>query len=107
MPSCLPLPDAGRPSDRGCEDGGFLALSRKCTHLGCAVAWDEQRQLFACPCHASTFDRSGDVRRSPAPRPLDLHPLTIENGKIMVELGVRRRRQSCQPQQLTYPAGRQ
>jgi len=25
------------------EDGGFLAMSGKCTHLGCAVPWDKDK----------------------------------------------------------------
>ena len=38
------------------EDGGFLAVSRKCTHLGCTVPWIDEEKRFACPCHASAFD---------------------------------------------------
>ena len=38
------------------EDGGFLALHRQCTHLGCTVPWVPARQAFVCPCHASAFD---------------------------------------------------
>ena len=37
------------------SDGGFLAISRQCTHLGCTVPWDEAGQRFACPCHASAL----------------------------------------------------
>ena len=84
------------------KDGGFLALSRKCTHLGCAIAWDEEKKLFACPCHASTFDKSGRVLKAPAPRPLDQHPLTIENGRVAIDIETRHRRQSFKPEQLTY-----
>ena len=32
------------------EDGGLLALYRKCTHLGCAVPWDQAAGEFICPC---------------------------------------------------------
>ncbi len=84
------------------EDGGFLALSRKCTHLGCAIAWDEEEKLFACPCHASTFDKHGRVLKTPAPRPLDQHPLAIENGRVTIDIETRRKRQSFRPEQLTY-----
>ena len=56
------------------EDGGFLALSRQCTHLGCTVPWDEAAGHFACPCHASVFDMTGSVLKSPAPRALDSFP---------------------------------
>ncbi len=43
------------------EDGGFLALSRTCTHLGCTVPWVEKEMKFACPCHGSAFDITGNV----------------------------------------------
>ena len=84
------------------KDGGFIALSRKCTHLGCAIAWDEERKLFACPCHASTFDDSGRGLKAPAPRPLDQHPLVIENGRVSIDIETRHRRQSFKPEQLVY-----
>ena len=83
-------------------DGGFLALSRKCTHLGCAIAWDEEQKLFACPCHASTFAENGTVIKTPAPRPLDQHPLVIEKGQVKIDIKTRHRRQSFAPEQLTY-----
>ena len=38
------------------DDGGLLALSCKCTHLGCTVPWVEKEKKFLCPCHASAFD---------------------------------------------------
>ncbi len=83
-------------------DGSFLALSRKCTHLGCAIAWDEKQKLFACPCHASTFAENGTVIKTPAPRPLDQHPLVIEKGHVKIDIKTRHRRQSFAPEQLTY-----
>ncbi|MBN1565653.1 MAG: Rieske (2Fe-2S) protein [Anaerolineae bacterium] len=70
------------------EDGGFLALYRKCTHLGCAVPWDQAEGKFICPCHASAFEADGEVLNPPAPRPLDRFPITInENGEILVDTG--------------------
>ena len=66
-------------------DGGFLALSRKCTHLGCTVPWSETDQRFMCPCHASSFDMTGMVLSPPAPRPLDLYVVRIEEGIVKVD----------------------
>ncbi len=66
-------------------DGGFLALHRECTHLGCTVPWVDGQQQFICPCHASTFDIQGAVLGPPAPRPLDLFPVRIENNIVKVE----------------------
>jgi cytochrome b6-f complex iron-sulfur subunit len=75
------------------EDGGFLALNRECTHLGCTVPWVADEGRFVCPCHASSFDITGNVLDPPAPRPLDIFPVRIENDIVKVELGrpVRRR----------------
>lgn len=81
-------------------DGGFLALHRKCTHLGCSVPWNEAEQRFACPCHASAFDIRGDVVNAPAPRPLDLFAVTIDDGIVRVDTTKLTRRISFEPDQI-------
>ncbi len=85
------------------EDGGFLALSRKCTHLGCTVPWVEENRKFECPCHASNFDIKGDVTNPPAPRALDLHPVYIENNVVMVDTSKLIKRSQFRPGQAKYP----
>jgi len=82
------------------EDGGFLGLHRQCTHLGCTVPWSAAEQRFVCPCHASTFDIAGQVLGPPAPRPLDLLEVRIENGVVKVNTGRRRRRAEFRPEQV-------
>lgn len=82
--------------------GGFLALSRECTHLGCTVPWDRDVGRFVCPCHASAFDITGDVLNSPAPRALDLHPVRVENGIVKVDTATRLKRASFDPRQVRY-----
>jgi cytochrome b6-f complex iron-sulfur subunit len=82
------------------EDGGFLALHRKCTHLGCSVPWNEDEQRFACPCHASAFDIHGDVVNAPAPRPLDLYAVTIDDGIVKVDTARLIRRRSFERDQV-------
>ena len=83
------------------KDGGFLALHRKCTHLGCTVPWVPDEQRFACPCHASAFDIRGDVLNAPAPRALDLFPVRIENGIVIVDTSTPIRRAAFEAQQVT------
>lgn len=83
-------------------DGGFLALSRRCTHLGCTVPWDADKGQFACPCHASVFDIRGDVIRSPAPRALDRFAVSIENNRVKVETGKPIRRSAFDKLQVAY-----
>lgn len=84
-------------------DGGFLALYRKCTHLGCSVPWDQPSRQFVCPCHASAFDPTGEVLNPPAPRPLDLFPVIIEDGLVKVDTGQVIRRDKFDPSQVVYP----
>jgi cytochrome b6-f complex iron-sulfur subunit len=81
------------------QNGGFLALSRKCTHLGCTVPWSETDRKFACPCHASSFDETGGVLSAPAPRPLDLYRVTIADGVVKVDTSVARVRDRSDPSQ--------
>jgi cytochrome b6-f complex iron-sulfur subunit len=81
-------------------DGGFLALHRKCTHLGCTVPWIPEEGRFACPCHASAFDLRGDVLNPPALRALDLFPVRIENGVVKVDTAAPVRRSAFDPSQV-------
>jgi cytochrome b6-f complex iron-sulfur subunit len=83
------------------EDGGFMAFSRTCTHLGCTVPWNGETSQFECPCHASVFDMRGVVVSPPAPRPLDLFPVRIENGMVKVDTAESIRRETFEPSQPT------
>ena len=83
-------------------DGGFLAVYHRCTHLGCTVPWDSTAQKFICPCHNSQFDQQGTVENPPAPRPLDLFALTIEDGEVKVDTGNLIQRQSYDMAQVVY-----
>ena len=83
------------------ESGGFMALSRKCTHLGCTVIWDEEKSRFECPCHASAFNLAGDVLSKPAPRALDYHGISIENDIVKVDTGKRMKRSRFSADQVT------
>jgi len=83
------------------KDGGLMALHRECTHLGCTVPWDNVKGRFACPCHASSFDMTGQVISPPAPRPLDYYPVRIENGVVKVDTRQRLTRTAFERSQVT------
>jgi len=85
------------------KDGGFLALSRKCTHLGCTVPWDSREKKFICPCHASAYDIRGEVVSPPAPRALDLYPVVIENQIVKVNTAKRIKRTGFDISQVVKP----
>ena len=85
------------------EDGGFLAMSRTCTHLSCTVPWVSGENKFICPCHSSEFDIRGEVINPPAPRALDLYPVSIENNVLKVDTGKLTKRSEFSTDQVRYP----
>jgi Rieske Fe-S protein len=52
------------------DDGVLHAVSARCTHLGCIVAWNDAERSWDCPCHASRFAPDGSVLHGPAVNPL-------------------------------------
>lgn len=84
------------------SDGGFMAVSLKCTHLGCSVLWNDEKREFECPCHASSFNQYGDVINPPAPRALDTYLVVIEEGKVKVDISRTQRRNQFDKTQITY-----
>ncbi len=84
------------------EDGGMLAMWHRCTHLGCTVPWREDEGQFHCPCHNSIFTTTGEVVSGPAPRPLDLFPVKIVDGVVIVDTSAPTKRAEFDPSQETY-----
>jgi len=85
------------------EDGGLLALWQSCTHLGCTVPWREDEHQFHCPCHSSLFNTKGEVIGGPAPQPLNLFPIEILDGQIVVvDTGNPIAREKYDPSQATW-----
>jgi len=83
-------------------DGGFLAVYSRCTHLGCTINWEAEKNQFFCPCHASSFDSNGEVQNPPAPRALDLFAIQNEDGQVLVDTGSITQRDHFTTDQLTF-----
>lgn len=83
-------------------DGGFLAVYRRCPHLGCTVNWEPGEQRFQCPCHASTFDFYGEFENAPVPRSLDIFAVRVEKQEVLVDTSHVIRRERYSPEQLVY-----
>ena len=66
------------------NEDGALAIYWKCVHLGCTVPWNEDNDQFICQCHGSVYNRVGERVAGPAPRPLDLFPMTIDGSNVIV-----------------------
>ena len=48
------------------DDGELVALSARCTHLGCIVGWNAADRAWECPCHGSRFAADGTLVQGPA-----------------------------------------
>lgn len=66
------------------NEDGALAVYWKCVHLGCTVPWNEDADQWICPCHGSVYNRFGERVAGPAPRPLDLFPMTVDGSNVIV-----------------------
>jgi cytochrome b6-f complex iron-sulfur subunit len=82
------------------KSGAYLALSRKCPHLGCTVPYVPSFTFpdpangnelitgwFRCPCHGSTYSDVGRRVFGPAPRSMDVYALTVaDDGTMTLDL---------------------
>ena len=72
------------------EINDAVAYSPQCTHLGCAYHWDMARNEFVCPCHESVFSLHGEVKKGPAPRPLDRYVTGVQGDYLMIGSEIRK-----------------
>lgn len=55
---------------------GIVLLGKKegkhcrCTHMGCALNWNEEEEIWECPCHGSCFDKEGKLLTEPSKKDL-------------------------------------
>ena len=83
---------------------GLLALYTKCPHLGCTVPWvgpPESPHAFQCPCHGSMYNYEGERTGGPAPRPMDLMAVRVDDatGNVTVDTGEITQRLEYTPEQ--------
>lgn len=46
--------------------GLFKKKDQKCSHMGCALHWNEEEQSWDCPCHGSRYTKEGEILDGPA-----------------------------------------
>ncbi len=88
LPERAPATDANR-TKKGKEN--WMVLIGICTHLGCipkGQGLSDQKGEYGgwfCPCHGSTYDTSGRIRKGPAPRNLEIPPYDfVSDTKIKI-----------------------
>jgi glycine/D-amino acid oxidase-like deaminating enzyme/nitrite reductase/ring-hydroxylating ferredoxin subunit len=62
------------------DDGTLVAVSARCTHLGCQLNWNTAERSWDCPCHGSRFTPEGKVLQGPAVHGLERKPIGAEPG---------------------------
>ncbi len=68
------------------ECNSFKAISVICQHLGCAVHWTKEKNIFECPCHGSKYYKNGVNFAGPAPKPLYHYDVSMaDDGKLVVD----------------------
>ncbi|MCF6158397.1 MAG: Rieske (2Fe-2S) protein [wastewater metagenome] len=68
------------------DGNSFKAISVVCQHLGCAVEFSKEKNIYECPCHGSKYYRNGVNFAGPAPRPLYHYDMFLDdNGKLVVD----------------------
>ena len=71
------------------EGDEVVALSARCTHLGCRVRFQHQEDgaaEFRCPCHGGVFALTGEPMDGPVEEPLRRLETRVEKGQIRVRV---------------------
>jgi rieske iron-sulfur protein len=66
---------------------GIIVYSAVCTHTGCTVEhWNSAGYRLVCACHGSEFQAADAARviAGPAPRPLAMLPVKVEQDRLIV-----------------------
>ena len=70
-------------------NGRFFAIDDTCTHEQCSLAAEGTLEgtIVTCGCHGAQFDvTTGAVLAPPAPEPVKVYPLHIDQGNLVVEI---------------------
>lgn len=67
------------------SDDTWSAFDAKCTHLGCTVKYEHDRNRIFCECHGGMYDpKSGTNTGGPPPKPLKRYNVKLTEGGVLV-----------------------
>ena len=69
-------------------DGEFYATQANCTHAGGPLCKGSMaHEVVMCPWHGSRFNvKTGEVVQDPAEEPLTTYPVTVQDGRIIIDV---------------------
>ncbi len=66
-------------------DNSWVALSAVCTHLGCTVKFEPDKNRIHCACHGGVYDpHTGKNLSGPPPKPLRAYRVKLAPDSIVV-----------------------
>ncbi len=66
------------------DDKNYSALLMRCSHQGAEL--QVSGDMLTCSAHGSEFDKWGKVMQAPASENLRTFPVSLEGGKIFIDL---------------------
>lgn len=92
VPATITLKSGAKLQITRAADKSLTAVSAKCTHKGCDVAWNTGTKELLCPCHGAAFQSDGKNLRGTRRRPdeklasLLAIPVRDNNGNVEINL---------------------
>ncbi len=66
-------------------DGSWACFDAVCTHLGCTVQFEPQKNRIYCACHGGVYDmKTGDAVAGPPPRGLKVYVVEVSDAEVVV-----------------------
>jgi cytochrome b6-f complex iron-sulfur subunit len=67
------------------KDGTWSSLSAVCTHLGCTVQFEPDKDDIHCACHGGTYNsKTGANISGPPPKPLPSYHVEVRDGSVAI-----------------------
>lgn len=67
------------------KDDTWIGLDAVCTHMGCTVAYEPDKDRIHCACHGGVYDaHTGANVSGPPPRPLTKYAVNIGSDSVVV-----------------------
>ena len=66
------------------KEDEFVVFSAICRHKKCNVKYKNEKSLFVCPCHGSTYDMEGKVQKGPSTTDIPKYKFERKGDKLII-----------------------